>query len=148
MKKLPTTKERILKERGLTINKPHKTARHKFHPAIKAPVSAIRKTPLMRYLEEKYKCKIEEVLVSGSLNVVANQLGNEVDKTTVSKWIKKFRLRYTADNLPNCDGCKQYGPACESGVCYVLMALELYELVPIKRKEMFDEGNPATNEGA
>lgn len=139
MRKLPTAKERILKERGLTRTKPKKSGQHKFLPSIKVSIAAIPKTTLMRYLEEKYHCQIQDILVSGSLNVVAHRLGDEVDRTTLSKWIKRLKLKYTADNLPQCEGCQQYGPACESGICYVLMAMELYELVPIKKEEMFNE---------
>ncbi|KKK55867.1 hypothetical protein LCGC14_3070220, partial [marine sediment metagenome] len=110
-------------------------------PAIKVTIAANLKTPLMQLLEHKYGYAIEDVLVSGSLSVVAKQLGNEVDTSTLSKWIKKLKLRYNADNLPDCKDCRQYGLACEQGVCYVLINLELYELVPIKRKEMLNEGS-------
>ena len=139
MRKLPTAKERILKERGLDRHKPSVRKQHRFQPSIKPSIPAVPKTTLMRYLEEKYHCKIEEVLVSGSLTVVAHRLGDEVDRTTLSKWIKRFKLRYTEDNLPRCEGCKQYGLACKQGVCYVLINMELYELVPIKQKEMMNE---------
>ena len=92
----------------------------------------------MRYLEQKYRVSMEDVLTSGSLAVVAKRLGNEVDVTTISKWIKRFKLRFSEDNLPNCSGCKHRGPGCEIGICLLLMQLEEYELAWIKRKEVVD----------
>lgn len=129
-------KQRILKERGLLEHQPAPRKQRRIVLAIEGQVSGISKTPLMRYLEEKYKQPIENMLVSGSLSVVAKRLGNEADTSTLSRWIKRFRLRYNANNLPNCKGCRQYGLACEGGICYVLIGLGLYELVPIKKKEV------------
>ena len=136
-------KDRILKERGLLEKRPTIHKPRRLQPAIRVTISDIPKTPLMRYLETKYGKRIEDMLMSGSLSVVAKQLGNEVDTSTLSKWIKRFKLRYTADNLPQCEGCKQYGITCELGVCCVLMQLELYELVPIKMKEVLGELEPS-----
>lgn len=129
-------KERILKERGMLQRQPA-PKRHKIlQPAIKVTVAATSKTPLMRYLETKYGKAIEDMLVSGSLSIVAKQLGGEVDTSTLSRWIKRFKLRYSEGNLPSCTDCKQYGLACEQGACYVLINLELYDLLPIKREEV------------
>lgn len=139
MAKLPTPKERILKERGLMEHRPSRKTVKRLRPTIKVSIPAIPKTPLMRYLEEKYHCKIEDVLVSGSLSVVTKKLGNEVDATTISRWIKRFKLRYSADNLPQCQGCREYGLACQTGVCYILLNLGLYELVPIKQKQVMED---------
>ena len=136
-----TAKDRILKERGLIITKPAPKKHRRFIPEIKVTYSGKSKTPLMRYLEQKYGIAIEDALVSGSLSIVAKKLGNEVDVTTLSRWIKRFRLRYNADNLPDCEGCKQYGLACEGGICYVLISLGLYELVPIKKEEVLSNDN-------
>ena len=133
-----TPRERILKERGLLERRPAPRKHKRLQPAIKVTVLGVSKTPLMRYLEQKYGKPIEDMLVSGSLSVVAKQLGSEVDTSTLSKWIKRFKLKYTVDNLPSCEGCKQYGLACEQGVCYVLLNLELYELVPIKQEEVME----------
>ena len=129
-------KERILKERGLLEHQPAPKKHRRLIPTIERQVSGVSKTPLMRYLEEKYKQPIEKMLVSGSLSVVAKRLGNEVDTSTLSRWIKRFKLRYSADNLPQCEGCRQYGLACQGGICYVLINLGLYELVPIKKEEV------------
>ncbi|KKN74231.1 hypothetical protein LCGC14_0393170 [marine sediment metagenome] len=140
MAKQLSPKERILAERGIVQTRPA-ARRHKvIVPRVKPAYSDKPKTALMKYLEQKYHVPIEEVLVSGSLSVVAKKLGDEVDVTTLSRWIKRFKLRYTATNLPDCQGCKQYGTACEGGICYVLMDLGLYELVPIKKEEQ-DEGD-------
>lgn len=138
MKKVLSPKERILKERGLLEHQPAPKKHKRIVPAIEVTVSGISKTPLMRYLEQKYKQPIERMLVSGSLSVVAKRLGNEVDTSTLSRWIKRFKLRYTTSNLPQCEGCKQYGLACQEGICYVLINLELYELVPIKKEEVLN----------
>ena len=135
-----TPREKILKERGLLEHRPAPQKHKRLQPAIRVSIPAISKTPLMRYLEQKYGKPIEDMLVSGSLSVVAKKLGGEVDTSTLSRWIKKLKLRYSADNLPQCEGCKQYGLACQEGVCYVLLNLELYELVPIKQKEVLNEG--------
>ena len=62
--------------------------------------------------------------MSGSLSVVAGRLGGEVDTSTLSRWIKKLRLRYTEDNLPGCDGCRYTRPVCEFGICRILVELE------------------------
>ncbi len=140
MKRL-TPRDKILRERGLSEHQPAVRKHKRFLPSMVSTTIAGRsKTPLMRYLEQRYGLAIEKVLLSGSLSVVAKKLGNEVDVTTLSKWIKRFNLRYHKDNLPICEGCKSFGPACTVGVCYVLIALELYDLVPIKKKEMLDEG--------
>lgn len=134
-----TAKERILKERGLTQRRPAPKKHKRLQPSIKVTVPGESKTPLMRLLEARYGKPIEDMLVSGSLSVVAKQLGNEVDTSTLSRWIKRFKLRYSAGNLPSCEGCKQFGLACQMGVCYVLISLELYELVPLKKEEVSNE---------
>ena len=134
-------RERVLKERGIQTFKPGKHRRKRMHPSTQRVIDPKLKTPLMRYLELVHGEPIESVLLSGSLSVVAKKLDNKVDVSTLSKWIKKLHLRYSKDNLPQCNGCKSYGPACESGICYVLMEMELYSLLPIKKEEMLDESN-------
>lgn len=130
-------KEKILAERGIILTKPAKHKSTKLTTKI-IPDRSKPKTTLMKYLEAKYGVAIEDVLVSGSLSIVAKRLGNEVDETTLSKWIKRFKLRYTASNLPDCVGCRRYGPACQGGICYVLLDLGLYELIPIKKEEVLN----------
>ena len=136
----PTIKERILKERGLTEHRTAPRKHKRLRLSIEQSISVKSKTPLMRYLEQKYGRPIDELLMSGSLSVVAKRLGNEVDTTTLSKWIKRFKLRYSEDNLPNCEGCKHYGIACSVGICYVLVNQELWELVELKKKEVLNNG--------
>ena len=136
----PLTK-RILQERGLVKVKKRKPGKHrnsfgKFAPIPRPLVGGQPKTPLMRYLEQKYHLAMEEVLVSGSLSIVAKKLGNEVDVTTLSKWIKKMKLRYTPDNLPNCEDCQHWELACNGGICSILMQLEEWDLVFVKRQEL------------
>ena len=140
---MPDLRDRILKERGLVKVKQHKAGKQrdsfgKFAPLPRPTMAGRSKTALMKYLEQKYHLAIEEVLVSGSLSIVAKRLGNEVDVTTISKWIKRFKLRYSANNLPDCDGCRHGGMACEGGVCLILMELGLYELVMLKKELMFN----------
>ena len=130
---------RVLKERGIVSFKPTKHKRRQLRPAPVRTIDPRLKTPLMRYLELVHGEPIEQMLLSGSLSVVAKKLDNEVDTSTLSKWIKKLHLRYGEDNLPQCNGCKSYGPACDNGICYILIELELYSLLTIKRKEMMDE---------
>ena len=132
--------QRILKERGLIKVSKHKPQRNtfaKFAPAPRITVAGKSKTPLMRYLEQKYHVAMEEVLVSGSLSVVAKGFGNEVDVSTISRWISRFKLRYSETNLPDCNGCRHWEIACEGGICHVLMELEEWDLVWIKRQEIF-----------
>lgn len=127
-------RDSLLKQRGLITSKVGK----RFRP-VNIPRTSARKTPLMKMLELKYgKGKtIEEMLLTGSLSQVKKQLGNEVDETTLSKWIKRFKLRFTATNLPVCIGCLHYIPNnCDMGVCPLLMEMEEWELVQIKRKEL------------
>src|SRR4030042_3674149 len=140
MPKPLTPRERILRERGLQERQPAVKRHKRFPPATKV-ISNIPKTPLMKYLEHKYNVALEDLPTTGSLSVVAKKLGNEVDVTTLSKWIKKFKLRYHAGNLPSCEGCLHRGAACDVGICYILMGAELWELIPIKKKEILGEGN-------
>ena len=139
MVKALTPKERILKERGLLQHRPAPRKHRVLVPVTRQIIPDKLKTPLMRYLEEKYKVQIGDVLMSGSLTVVSKRLGEEVDRTTLCKWIRKLRLRYTEDNLPICDGCKRGGPACTVGICYILAELELYDLIDLKKEELMNE---------
>ena len=135
MKKLDP-KEQILKERGLRHVQPDKHKQQRMAPATK-PVIA-NKTTLMKYLEGKYKVRMEDVLMSGSLSVVKKKLGNEINTATISKWIKRYKLRYTADNLPQCL-CPSHSPVCDNGLCIILMDMELWDLVPVKKAEILKE---------
>ena len=135
-------KQRILKERGLVRVDKRNKHRNSFgglRLAPKAIIAGKRKTPLMRYLEQKYGMAIEEMLVSGSLSVVAKKLGNEVDVSTLSRWITRFKLRYTEKNLPVCEGCTHADPSCEVGVCNILMKLEEWDLMLLKREQILGE---------
>jgi len=129
-------RNQVLKERGIVSVKPAKNKQRRLKPVPRPPTDPRLKTPMMRYLELVYGESIEDLLLSGSLSVVAKKVDNEVDVSTISKWIKRLKLRYTADNLPNCEGCRSYAPACDGGVCMVLMELQLYGLVPLKREEI------------
>jgi hypothetical protein len=48
------------------------------------------KTPKMKMLEYKYHIKIEVILFDGSLTDVAKFLNGEVERSTISKWRKKY----------------------------------------------------------
>lgn len=128
-------RSRVLRQAGLEQFQPA-THKHKQIRRKVTPTNGIYKTPLMRYLEEKYGKPIQDVLTSGSLSVVAKFWGNEVDVTTISKWIKKLKLRYMKDNLPDCTYCNSYVPTCDLGVCQILMDMELWDLVQLKRMEI------------
>lgn len=138
MAKIPTTKirDRILKERSIATFQPAPRKHRRIKPIIKVASSSEPKTAKMLYLELRYNCRIEEILLSGSLSVVARKLGGEVDTSTISKWIKKLRLRYTKDNLPNCQYCRHKKTACIYGICYVLVEMELWDLVLLKKEEI------------
>ncbi len=134
----PTSiRTKAMKEMGITSFKPEPKKQRRLRPIPQPIINSKLKTPLMRYLELVHGDAIENILLSGSLSVVAKKLDNEVDVTTISKWIKRLKLRYTKDNLPQCGGCRRYGPACEGGICYILIELELYNLLDIKKAEVF-----------
>ena len=137
---IPITKirKRILDNRGLTSIQPSARKHKRLKPSHLTSLDHL-KTPKMRYLELKYKAPIEQMLLSGSLSVVVKNLGNEIDTSTASKWIKKLNLRYSADNLPNCEGCLHYRPSCDYGICVLLIELELWELVELKKQTMTGE---------
>lgn len=93
--RVPTTKIRsqILKDRGIVSVQPGVRKHHKIKRLQASALPDFMKTPKMKYLELKYKQPIEKLLLSGSLNAVANKLGKEVDASTISKWIKRLGLR-------------------------------------------------------
>ena len=130
-------RQQLLKEKGLASFKPEHDKHTKLRHTPKPTINVKSKTPMMRYLELVHGEPIERILLSGSLSVVAKKLDNEVDTSTLSKWIRKLKLRYSESNLPNCDKCSRYGPACQGGICYILIELELYTLLQLKKKEMF-----------
>lgn len=132
-------KQQAMKELGITSFKPEPTRHRRLKPVPQQPIDSKLKTPLMRYLELVHGGPIEQILLSGSLSVVRKKLDNEVDVSTLSKWIKRLRLRYTEDNLPCCRGCRRYGAACDSGICYVLIEMELFGLLEIKRQEVMED---------
>ena len=142
---MDSIKQRILKERGLVRVDKRNTKRHSFdghRPVPNVVIDRKRKTPLMLYLEEKYHVLIETALVSGSLSVVAKKFGDEVDMSTISRWITRFKLRYTANNLPICEGCTHANMACNGGVCAILMELEEWDLMMVKRDQLLDPTKP------
>jgi len=49
------------------------------------------KTDKMKHIEYKYHIKLEVIIFDGSLADVAKFLNYEVDKSTISKWRKRFR---------------------------------------------------------
>lgn len=131
-------RQRLLKEKGLTSFKPEVKKRRRLLPTPATPADPKLKTPMMRYLELMHGEPIERILLSGSLSVVAKKLDYEVDVSTLSKWIKRLKLRYSEDNLPQCASCIRYAPACDTGVCCILVELELYDLLQLKRKEVIE----------
>ena len=135
-------RERILRERGLLKQKAKKGVRRSRlvrNPADSLTVKASDKTDKMRYLEIKYGKPIEVLLLSGSLTEVVKSLHDEVDFTTVSKWIKKLKLRYSITNMPSCNNCPRWNPVCQAGYCSILADKEQYDLLEVKRKELMGE---------
>ncbi len=135
-----TIRERILKERGLAITKPNVRQRNRTIFKVTPPAGAIPKTKTMQLMEMKYGSghTLEEVLMSGSLNQIVKVFHGEVDRSTVSKWIDRLKLKFTEDNLPNCTTCMHQGPACDGGICYVLMEREQYDLVEVKKGQVLN----------
>ena len=84
-KKVPITKlrQRILNNRGIVFDKHTKTP---------VPLSDLPdeypKTSKMKYFESKYSCKIERVILSGSLTDAVLFFNFEVDRSTISRWRK------------------------------------------------------------
>jgi len=95
------------------------------------------KTPKMRYLELKYGTPIEELLLSGSLRAIEHRLNGEVDHTTLCRWIKRFKLRYSKNNLPSCEFCLHHHVCCDEGLCNLLVELELFDLLPYKKEALY-----------
>jgi len=130
-------KERVLKEMDSQDFDKKRTLRKTAKPPA---ARGVTKTPLMMYIEILSGKPIESMLLSGSLSVVSKKLtkisGRNIDPSTVSKWIKRFRLRYTADNLPDCGVCNQRQAQCDSGICGVLADQQLYKLVPLKQEQV------------
>lgn len=81
-----TIKQKILKQRGIAGFKPY-TRTPLTHDEYETD---FHKTPLMKYLEVKHRCSIEELLSSGTNYELEKQLG--VDFTTISKWRKLIKL--------------------------------------------------------
>lgn len=134
-------RNKVLAARGLRKQKPtRKRERSKLvrntAEAIFVPDSI--KTDKMRYLEVKYGKPIQHLLLAGSLSQVEKNLNHEVDFTTISKWIKKLKLRYTVDNMPKCDGCPRWNTLCQAGYCQ-LLADSQPELLLKKKEELLGE---------
>ncbi len=125
-------KQQILKSHGIGRKPPTKYIEpHKPNPL---------HTKTMAYLELRYGNgqTLEYILMSGSLNQVVHKLGDEVDRSTISKWIKQFKLRFTPDNLPSCDGCTSHEIVCEQGICPILIDRSQWNLIGMKRNEVMD----------
>ena len=94
--------ERILRERGLMITQESKGKRRHI-VSTPSQVPDNHKTPLMKMAEVTLGQPIEVILMSGSLSQVAGRIG--CDPSTVSKMIERLKLRWTPDNLPDCQTC-------------------------------------------
>jgi len=132
MPKPKDIREAILKERGLHTHKT-KSKHRRLVDTYPIP-DGITKTMGMRYLEEKFKKPIQELVSTGSLSVVAKKLGT--DPSTISRWKKRLGVTYSTDRLPVCKGCPKHGPFCQVGICNVLVDLKLWDLIPLKRTEL------------
>ena len=97
MRKQPTINElraRVLKDRGLTFTNPGQGKTKKFVPIVE--VNNVDKTPLMKLIEGKYGKgrPIEQILMAGgSLTQLEKEFNYEVERSTISKWFKRFGLR-------------------------------------------------------
>lgn len=131
-------RNQLLKELNLVEHRPEPRKHKQFRIKPKVIIPSQDKTPMMLYIEEKYGKSITEILQLGSLTVIAKYLNSEVDRSTISRWIKRFKLRYTRDNLPTCTNCGSHQPNCDLGVCHILIKSELWDLVLLKREEIND----------
>lgn len=93
-KRTPIAKLRrqILNNRGVTPAKHTK----KMVPVEDMP-DAFPKTDKMKYLERKYRCKIESAIFTGSLNDTVEFFQGEIERSTVSKW-RKYVNMYLGGN--------------------------------------------------
>ena len=137
-------RDRILKAHGLTVVQ---SAKHKHRRLMSQPatISNRNKTTAMLFIELRFGKPIEELLLSGSLSIVAKKLG--ISCSTASKWIKRLRLRYSETNLPNCKGCVEYHPVCDAGLCNILITKELWHLIDLKKQELLGQSTPTMPEG-
>ncbi len=127
--------EKILRERGLMITQESKGKRRHI-VSTPSQVPDNHKTPLMKMAEVTLGQPIEVILMSGSLSQVAGRIG--CDPSTVSKMIKRLKLRWSADNLPDCSRCDRATLACIDGVCNILVDAGLVELVEVKAKQILE----------
>jgi len=82
-------REQILKEHGLISHQKAKGKGKRLVTHLPTMLTG-SKTILMELLESRHKKDIRELLITGSLTVVAKNLG--IDFTTVSKWKKRLGL--------------------------------------------------------
>lgn len=85
-KPIAQLRRQILDRAGVT----HAKHTRKLIP-IKATPDIFPKSPKMKYLETKYKCKIESIIFRWSLDEVVAQFHQEVDRSTISRWRKYVR---------------------------------------------------------
>ena len=131
-------RKKLLAERGIVVIQTAKNIHHKLVPA--TTIQLKTKTAKMMYLEIKYGKRIEDVLSGNSLRQAAKIYGNEVDFTTLSKWIDKYKIKYSESNLPACAGCKCKHPTCDAvAQCNLLVELGMYDLIDAKRRELVGE---------
>lgn len=79
-------RRQILDRAGVTMQKHTR----KLIPIENTP-DVFPKTPKMKYLETKYKCKIESIIFRWSLDDVVMYFRQEVDRSTISRWRKYVR---------------------------------------------------------
>lgn len=77
---LSKIRRQILKRKGVSLSK------NKKQPIPISDIDLFPKTVKMKYLEWKFKTKIENIIFNGSLQTVVNYFGNEVDRATISRW--------------------------------------------------------------
>ena len=53
------------------------------------------KTSTMKYIELKYRVRLEKEIYTGSLNDVCKRFNYEIDRSTISRWRKHIRVYVT-----------------------------------------------------
>lgn len=136
-------RKQVLSNHGVMVSKP--PGKHSVLTATRTLTTKEHlKTPHMKYLEVVHGKSVERLLLSDSEARVGELL--DIDKSTVSRWIKRLKLRYTRDNLPDCTICTTARPACLIGICVILVDLEQWDLVSLKEKEIMTRDGDTNTE--
>jgi hypothetical protein len=129
-------REKVLKQRGLTLKTTGVHSHSRIVAHLVGPDLDEYKTPMMKYLEQKYALRLDQLLQECSLTQACKRLGREVDTTTLSKWKLRLGITYNDEHLPACEGCLTEDDKCDFGYCSILYERGRYDLMLIKKREV------------